>query len=342
MYSSSAAALAGRAAIAGVGNTYYAADYRVRRDAERTESGLDPAVVAQEHDETAYLVAARAFRRALEDAGLENDDIDGLAVCSDSAYALCFERVGEILGLTVGWGAERGTPDHLVQAPVEGIAAGRCTTVAIVYGNANRTNGITAYGGSGWPHDGYMNQWYDHPWGMSSAGAQYALSYQQYLHKYQPDEALLSTVTVSLRQNALHNENAIMTAPITVADHLKSRYLCRPLRRLDYCMVTDGGVCLIIRRSDLSNDLRHAPVLISGIGRYSPYKGHTQMEFRLAEESCDNVARASEQARAMAGVDIADVDVVQLPPGLRLRGRLLRCADAVGEFGLAVFELDQR
>ena len=69
--------LANRTAVIGVGNTAY---------------GSFP-----ELDE--YGLAARAFRSALEDGGIDKSEVDGLVVCRIPYYA----RMGEVLGLDPRW-----------------------------------------------------------------------------------------------------------------------------------------------------------------------------------------------------------------------------------------------
>ncbi len=59
----------------------------------------------------------------------------------------------------------------------------------------------------------------------------------------------------------------------------------------------------------MSKDLRHTPVLISGIGRYGDYRGHTQMTHRPILEGCwDNLKAASGQCFDMAGMKTKDID----------------------------------
>ena len=116
------------AAIVGVGETDYAADYRTAR-------GEAAAVGSGGGD--SYVLAARAFRRALDDAGLEKSDIDGLCVGGPLAH----ERIAEVLGLNPRWSSGGDAPRSVIDA-VQAIQAGLCTTVACVYGNAQRSANI--------------------------------------------------------------------------------------------------------------------------------------------------------------------------------------------------------
>jgi len=317
----SATAISDRVAVVGVGETDYRADYQRSRRAELGAPVGEPdrASSAEDLDEAPSGFAAEAFTRALADAGLEKGDIDGLAVCAGRAEEMGFERTAEILGLTVRWGAETGLPDHIVQVCVDGLAAGRCSTVAIVYGNGSRGRGAKAYGGVSEPRSGYMNQWYYHVWGFSSPGAQYAFTYQEYLDRLGCGEEELGAVAVAFRKNARLNPNAVMQDPMTIEQYLAARYTFRPLRLYDCCMVNDGGACLILQRADIATSTNHRPVLVGGVGRYSPYARHTQMGFRRHDAAIGCVEEASAECLGMAGVTPDDIDLVQCYDGFSVQ-----------------------
>src|SRR6476661_2486748 len=119
--------LADQVAVVGVGETDYPADYRRARAGERYADS--------------YGYAATAFVRALADAGLERDDLDGLIV----GPTLSYERTAEVLGLEPRWAA-RGDAITSIFQSVLAISSGLAECVALVYGNDQRTGG-TAYGG---------------------------------------------------------------------------------------------------------------------------------------------------------------------------------------------------
>ena len=59
--------------------------------------------------------------------------------------------------------------------------------------------------------------------------------------------------------------------PITIDDHENSRHIAAPLRLLDYCLINDGAVCLILTSTERARDLKRPPVRISGIGARETY-----------------------------------------------------------------------
>src|SRR5437762_9148603 len=151
-------------AIVGVGETDYGADYRSPTGEAR---GKGKAAY------DSYTLASRALKRALDDAGLKKDDIDGLCVAGISS-----ERACELWGLDPSWSGGGDAASCIIESCMA-INAGLCTTVALVYGNAQRSMN-TAYGGPQVTGGGITPYFYYAPWGMPSQGALYALFYQRH------------------------------------------------------------------------------------------------------------------------------------------------------------------
>src|SRR5947208_15300863 len=83
-------------AVVGVGDTDYGKDYRGARG---------QAVSKGEARYDSYSLASRAFKRALDDAGLRKDDIDGLCVAGIST-----ERACELSELDPPWSGRGDAP----------------------------------------------------------------------------------------------------------------------------------------------------------------------------------------------------------------------------------------
>ena len=182
------------AAIVGVGETDYAADYRTPQGEARPvgSGGGD-----------SYVLATRALRRALDDAGLEKGDIDGLCVGGPLAH----ERMCELLGLNPRWSSGGDAPRSIIEA-VQAIQAGLCTTVACVYGNAQRSANVQYGGPQAMGGGGILAYVYYAPWGLTSQGALYALMFKRHQLVYGTSEEQLAAVAVALRKHARLNPNA--------------------------------------------------------------------------------------------------------------------------------------
>lgn len=287
------AGLRDQVAVVGVGETDYEHDYARARAGHR---GTD-----------AYGLAARAFSRALTDAGLDKSDIDGLI----AGPALASERLGEVLGLDVRW-ADQGDAVNAVMKAVLAISSGMAECIALVYGNDQRTAG-TAYGGpqamGGERHLAYVHF---APWGLTSQGALYAMLANRYIGEGLLTPSELAHVAVNQRQFAAASTSAIMRRPLTVDDYLASSYICEPLRMFDYCLINDGGVALIVTTADRARSLKRAAALISGLGRSDLNRDATSLRPRLEQFYRPAQREVAGQVYAMANRGPADVDVLQV------------------------------
>ena len=283
------------AAIVGIGDTDYAADYRTARgEAKAVGSGGGDS----------YVLAARALRRALDDAGLEKGEIDGLCVGGPLAH----ERLSEVLGLNPRWSSSGDAPRSVIEA-VQAINAGLCTTVACVYGNAQRSANVQYGGPQAMGGDGILSYVYYAPWGLTSQGALYAMMFKRHQLVYGTTEEQLAAIPVALRRHATLNPNAIMQRPLSTEDYLRARYIVEPLRLFDYCLVNDGGVAIIVQRADLARERKQEPVLISGFGWSELTVDATQLRPRIKDFYFPAHHNVAAQVYPMAGVTQNDIDV---------------------------------
>lgn len=70
---------------------------------------------------------------------------------------------------------------------------------------------------------------------------------QRYMHEYGATSADFGVVSVADRKHAATNPKAhFYGKPITIEDHQNSRWIAEPLRLLDCCQETDGGVAIVV------------------------------------------------------------------------------------------------
>ena len=74
----------------------------------------------------------------------------------------------------------------------------------------------------------------------------------------------LGAVSIALRNSAGKNPRAVFRTPLTPADYATSPILIDPMRRLDFSISADGGVCLLVTTPERAKDLR-APIYITGM-----------------------------------------------------------------------------
>ncbi|MFZ4742921.1 MAG: thiolase family protein [Betaproteobacteria bacterium] len=247
-----------------------------------------------------YGLAAQAFKNALDDCGLEKQQIDGMVCCRLPYYV----RMGAILGINPQWTVQ--LPPHGRMAGMSIIEAmmalecGAATHVALLYANIGRSRRVN-YGG-----DENVSFW--DPWGMTSPGAAHALMFRLHMERYGTTTRQLGEVSVAFRNNAMLNPSAVMKKPMSIDDHEAARRIVEPLGLLDYCLINDGAVCIILTTADRAKDLKKPPVLISGVGAQEAFTGSSIPNFSQ-NFWYDELQIVAKDVYEMAGVGPKDVDL---------------------------------
>jgi acetyl-CoA acetyltransferase len=258
--------------------------------------------------ETDLSLATEALRAALDDGGFAKDDIDGLLTMPGTTSpdaAKHYLRLGEHLGinpkiagsLTMG-GATAGA---LVQQAALAVAAGMADVVACVFGDAARTGGSRFSAASG-----AEVSWGN--WGMYGNAANSALGARRHMALYGTTSEQLGWVAVNGRRNAARNPAAVMRDPITIEDHQASRMIVDPLHLLDCCLISDGGVAIIVTTTERARDARNGGVPVLGMGQGHTLQTLERKDWWYLPHQQDCVSRAYR----MAGLGPADIDVAQL------------------------------
>ena len=212
-------------------------------------------------------LAAEAFRQALEDAGLQRQDVDGLVINQGFPLGVDYDEFAVAMGLDIryvnqSWthGRFTGTMLHSAALAVSSGMADcvACVTVAgfgklVQVGGSDRTEDGRPGGASHGERPEY---------GMTAPVAGCAIATRRYLQRFGVKSEDLAHVGITFRKHASLNPMAMRRDPITVEDHQNSRYIVEPLRLLDCCQVSDGGAVVLVTRSDHARALRKPAVKI--------------------------------------------------------------------------------
>ena len=259
---------------------------------------------------TSTMLAAQGFQRALADAGLTIKDVDGLA---SAGYAGMHEvGLAEYFGIRPRWLESTSCGGssfefHAMHA-YRAIQNGDADTIAIVYGSnqlsaAGRTLG-TGGGRGGGGGQMPLSMSYEFPTGITLVGS-YAMAAQRHMHQYGTTPEQLASIAVQMREHAGRNANAMYRDPITVDDVMSSRLVADPLHKLDCCVISDGGCCIILTTEERARDLAHRPVFVRGAAGGTTHNSITSMEDMTTTAG----AISGPKAFAEAGITPADVDM---------------------------------
>ena len=277
--------------------------------------GLGMTEMTREYTYNASGLAGIAIGRALDDAGLSKDDIDGLLVNAGVANSVS-TGLQSFLGfrnlrLVNHMNGQGSTAGQMVQFASLAIQAGMASYVVCVFSDDPLKTGMTAgaaYGGRGPQRSGMASLPLAHGL-FGDTNTQYALAARRHMALYGTTQEQLGAVAISTRAWAAMNPAAMQREPMNLEDYLNSRWITEPFHLFDCTLVTNGAVAVIVTAADQAQALAQPPVYITGMGQ-----GHPGNPRRAGYENevHTGAVQAKETAFAMAGVDVDDIDVREL------------------------------
>jgi acetyl-CoA acetyltransferase len=280
-------------------------------------AGLGITETGQVFGRTARDFAAEAVRLAVADAGLTLEDVDGLLLSNGISGGVDFRLQTDLglqnLRLMNQMSVAGATAITQVQYAAMAVATGLATTVVCVHADAPlQQPGVpsgTIYrsaadrrGQSGFGAFAVAA-------GQRGANASYALAARRHMAHYGTTSEQFGAVAVAQRQWAGMNERARFREPITIEDHQASRWVAEPLHLLDCCMVSNGGIALVVTLADRARNLAKPPVYLWGVAQAHPgYVKAAGSEFGLVS----GAAISGPAAMGMAGIRPRDIDVAEI------------------------------
>ena len=262
-------------------------------------------------DKTVAQLHAECARGALADAGLTLQDVDGY-FCAGDAPGLGANSMADYLGLTrlrhldttdTGGSAYLIHVSHAAQA----IAAGKCDVALITLAGRPRTEGSSGVGVGARLVTAATP---DAPWEMPYSPVtvnMYALAAARHMHEYGTTSEQLAWIKVAAAAHAQHNPHAMLREPVSVADVLASPLISDPLRKLDCCVVSDGGGALVVTRPEIARTLKRPIVKVLGAGE--TIKGQLGGQVDL---TWSGAAISGPAAFAEAGVKPSDIQYASI------------------------------
>ncbi|MCV7260002.1 acetyl-CoA acetyltransferase [Mycobacterium shimoidei] len=259
-------------------------------------------------DKTAMALMAQSARRAVADAGLTKDDIDGFG---GHGTLLPPVEVSEYLGLRPSWvdATNVGGSSWEVMAghAAEAIAAGAIDVALLTYGSTARSDVKRRLRASAATMSTGGAMQYEAPYGATLI-AKYAMAARRHMIEYGTTAEQLAEVAVAAHEWAAMNDNAFERDRITAADVAAAPMLADPFTSKHVCLRTDGGGAVVLASERVAKDCAKEPIWILGAADST---SHVSMS-EWADFTTSPAALSGPRAFAQAGVGPADVDVCQL------------------------------
>ena len=247
-----------------------------------------------------------ASKRAIEDAGIARDALDGVLVMMPAIMGEQHgwaARVAAYLGIEPTYSATMdmggATAYGSVQTAIAAIDAGYCSAVLYCFATQNWPQGVAMQ---------LFGSEFQVPYGDVGAITLMAHIKRRQQHEHGFKDEHYGKIAVTWREHALLNPDAQMKKPMTLDDYLRSRWVAEPLRLFDCCPNTDGGGACIVTSLERARDLSKRPVRIVGAGQ-------SHSSEMIHPHGYDREHWGGKPAAAlafgMAGVKPRDIDVAQ-------------------------------
>ena len=260
-------------------------------------------------DKSVAQLHAECALGALQDAGLSLADVDGY-FCAGDAPGLSPLYMADYMGLKLKWydGTESGGCSYLahIEHAAAAIASGHCSVALITLAGKPRSSGqATGTAFRAPPVDRPEAVWESaFKW---TIGGIYGMMMQRHMYEYGTTLEQIAWVKVAASQHAQHNPNALLRKPVTVEEVMASPVISDPIRRLDCCVITDGGGALVLTRPEIARSLKRPIVKVIGCGQTM---NTTQGGYLDLTRTGAQVSGAT--AFAEAGITPADIDYASI------------------------------
>jgi acetyl-CoA acetyltransferase len=287
--------LGGRAAIVGIGQTEFS------KESGRSELQL----------------ACEAVKAALDDAGLQPSQVDGMVTfTADSSDELEIARSLGVDDLSFftrvphGGGAAAATVMQAAMAVATGVA-----DVVVCYRAFNERSGARFGGTTGAMAASPLWLAPYLPFGLATPAAWVALQAQRYMSTYGVTNADFGRIAVVARFHASTNPAAwFHRRPITLEDHQRSRWIVEPvLRLLDCCQESDGGVAMVVTSVERARDLRRPPAVVVAAAQGTAAEGEVMTSYYRDDiTGLPEMHAVATRLWSMSGLRPADVQTAVL------------------------------
>jgi acetyl-CoA C-acetyltransferase len=253
-------------------------------------------------DRSVAQLHADVAKGAILDAGLSWDDIDGY-FCSADAPGMGPTSMVEYLNLKprhvdstdIGGASYIALASHAAQA----IAAGKCNVALITLAGRPRSEGVSTGTTPRVRNPSQPDYQWEYPSGIANVNG-YAMCAKRHMHEFGTTSEQLAWIKVAASHHAQHNPHAVLRELVTTKEVLDSPMVADPLRRLDCCLITDGGGALIVARPEIARSLKRPLVRIKGAGETVKHQAGGRIDLTYSGGR-DSGATAFAEARVKPG-----------------------------------------
>lgn len=255
-------------------------------------------------DQSEYSMVELAATEALAEAGLTVRDVD--AVFTNYMGEEGSVQLGEYLNIQPRFAESSdmggASFEFFVHHAMLAIERGRASVALIAFASRQRSRRKRPRMPSS---NGYsISAQFETPYAPLWPISHYALMAARHRHQYGTTLEQMAHVALSARKWAQLNPKAWSRSPLTLDEAMSSPMISEPLRKVDCCLVTDGGGVVILTDAAYARDARKKAIRVLGAG-----EAHDAWHIAQMKDLTQTPGRRSARdAFQRAGVNPADVD----------------------------------
>lgn len=262
-----------------------------------------------------FQLALEAIQKAVADAGLKVEDIDGFASYSNDRNEPT--RLAAALGIpdlkfsNMQWGGGGGGMAGAVANAAAAVVAGYADYViafrALAQGQFGRFGQSRTTGGT---VDGALA--YTAPYGVMSPAQTFAMRTQRFMYDHKISQDALAGIALASYKHAQYNPRAVMHGrPLTREAYDNSRWIVEPFHLFDCCLENDGAAAVVVTSTERAKDLAQKPVHLMAAAIGSGFR-QAATAHNAPDYGTSNFKTLAPRLFGMAGITPKDVDVAQV------------------------------
>jgi acetyl-CoA acetyltransferase len=288
-------------------------------------AGYAQSQIERHSSKTLGALAVETAKRAIADAGLTVDQVDGFVTGSLFPTSGAHTVADGVSIVTANWLAEHLGADPAYAAGFQGFGqipgSVAMATNAIAGGTADYVllhralhNPRGSYHGNPMTQASGSSQWHA-PQGFFGPLAMIALPYNEYLQRYGAKREAMAAVLVEARKNGARIPWSYWYGkPLTEQEYSAAPQLFDPICRYDCDIPVDGVATFVFMSAERAQDAPNHPVYVSGFGMGQPKSPRLPLHWPL-DDIMGVGAQTVRRLWESAGIGPGEVDLPQVYDG---------------------------
>lgn len=274
--------------------------------------GVGSTAYTKRSGRSVYDLAIEACLAALDDAGMDPAEVDGVIPYPGGVSAE--EIMGALALPNMQFTAQ------IAMGGASMVASIRLASLVLAARGANNVLVVVARNGSSGTRVAdrvrdlpalWLREQLEFPFGWSTPAQWYATICRRHMYAHGTTKAELAAVALTMRAHAQLNPQAMMCGrPLTAQEYAAAPIIADPYQKFDCSLETDGAAAILLTTAARARHTRRRPVSVAGAAIGYPDSPDDLTNRR--DWMRIGLSTAAPKAFAMAGVTPNDIDVAMI------------------------------